>query len=198
LHLLVKAMMRNYLFLILTLLLPIFTQAQIEGLWIVTKVQVGEETPTPVAKWFDLKADGKLLSGNGGIINTRGNWSQEKDQLLFQNERGQANPAGPFQIQKEENTMTWTWEEEGMLVTIHLQANQSLPKASWDYLYGNWQIAEVWRDGKLQSQLPDADQPLSLFFRWDHQYTVRNASDDNLLSPGIWQVVPLLKSRLKK
>jgi hypothetical protein len=180
------------------LLLPIFNQAQIEGLWIVTKVQVGDQPPTPVAKWFDLKADGQLLSGNGGIINNRGSWSQEGEQLIFHNEQGQADTAGPFQIQQEDNTMTWTREEEGMQVTVSLETTGVFPKASWDHLYGNWQIQEIWQGDENQTPRLDPDQKMTLFFRWDHQYVVRNAPNDNLLAPGIWQVVLLLKSRLKK
>lgn len=180
--------MRNYIFLILTLFFPIFTQAQTEGLCTVTKVQVGDQAPTPVAKWFDLQANGQLLSGNGGIINTRGNWSQEGEQLFFHDEQGQADPAGPFQIQKAENTMTWTREEEGMSVSVFLETSTSLPKATWDHLYGNWQIREIWQGDQNQTNRLDPDQKMALFFRWDHQYTARNTPEIDLTASGIWQI----------
>ncbi len=48
--------------------------AQLEGLWEVKRVTVGEEVMTPVAKWFDLK-DGRVYSGNGGLRNTLGTYT---------------------------------------------------------------------------------------------------------------------------
>ena len=57
---------------LLSALFPL--NAQIQGLWGVDKVAVGEEEMTPVAKWFDLKDSGRCLGGNGGVINARADY----------------------------------------------------------------------------------------------------------------------------
>ena len=45
--------MKTLFLTILTLLFGLQLQAQISGLWLVTKVEVSGQTPTPTEKWFD-------------------------------------------------------------------------------------------------------------------------------------------------
>lgn len=163
----------------------ISTSAQVTGLWEVTLVQAGDQTPTPVAKWFELKENGDLLSGNGGIINMRGGWQLEENQLLFSNPAGESDPTGPFLVTNKGEQMTLSREEEGMQVIVTLQKAKAIPMASWDYLYGGWRLTEVWNGEEDRSTDFTSS---SMYIRWDHQFTIRNSWSGEGTQAGIWQI----------
>ncbi|MEO0338672.1 MAG: hypothetical protein AAF242_05610 [Bacteroidota bacterium] len=180
-------------FLLFTLSFSIstFCQSQISGLWEVTLVEVGGQTPTPTAKWFDLKTDGQMLSGNGGVINQRGSWLAQNDQkeILFAQPSGEQDPSGPFTIdQLTSDQMTWKRNEEGMDVTIQLKKIQELPMANWDLLQGNWKIKEFYFPEKDEVAFLDPDQHHTYFFRWDHLYKASGGIDRKADTWGIWQI----------
>ena len=45
----------------------------IHGLWLVEKVEVGENSMTPVARWTKFNADRTQTSGNGWLQHSNGN-----------------------------------------------------------------------------------------------------------------------------
>jgi hypothetical protein len=60
--------------------------------------------------------------------------------------------------------------------------------ASWDHLYGEWQIAEIWtRDSLITSEItPDQDMQLSI--GWDHQFTLHNSWHGPGARSGKWEI----------
>ena len=158
--------------------------SQVAGLWEVTPVSVGNETPTPIAKWFDLQENGNLLSGNGGVINLRGSWKITDDKLIFSNPAGEADPAGPFQVAFQDKEMILSRKEEGMTVIVSLKSTDNLPLAPWDYLYGNWELKQVLNGDQ---DLTEDFGKSSLFIRWDHQFNARNWLGA-AKQAGIWQI----------
>ena len=106
----------------------IFSQ-HITGLWLVERVQVGEEQMTPVAKWFDIRDDGTCNSGNGWLQNMTGTWSFDKDTSEFSatNKFGIKDEAGPFAVEFMGESMLWSRTEEGMDVRVHLTRITTAP-----------------------------------------------------------------------
>ncbi|GAB5551747.1 MAG: hypothetical protein Sapg2KO_13380 [Saprospiraceae bacterium] len=180
--------MKTLFLTLITLLLGFQLQAQITGLWEVTQVQLGDQTPTPTAKWFDLKENGQMLSGNGGIINQRGSWQIKNAQLTFYDLNGQADPAGAFMVKTEEDQMTLEREEEGMSVKVSLQRIENIPMASWDHLLGAWRIKEIWAGDENITADKDPEKKYNLFIRWDHLFTARNDLQGHASHGGIWQI----------
>ena len=183
-------MLRVLFSLLLVLALGNTLFAQVEGLWEVRLVKVGNETPTPTAKWFDLKPGGTLLSGNGGVINQRGAWRvlEAGEQLLFSLPDGSPDPAGPFQLSLEDTSMTWLRTEEGMRVEISLERIQDLPMASWDYLPGTWQIQKIVIGGAEMTEEKDPKRKFQLFFRWDNLFMAQNDPEGRAKYWGSWQL----------
>ena len=179
-------MQRFILLFFLLPFLPISSFAQIEGLWEVQSVFAGDQEMTPQAKWFDFRADFKLLSGNGGVINNRGSWTYNADEasLMFTNAYGEQDPAGAFQLEKDGQSMQWTRQEEGMNVRISLQKIDDIPFASWDLIAGNWEIHQIIENGMLQS----VGRNFSMFFRWDHLFVARNDLQGRSQHWGTWQI----------
>ena len=172
----------------LTLLLGLQLQAQTAGLWQVTQVQVGDQTPTPTAKWFDLKENGQLLSGNGGIINQRGSWKLADGQLTFFLPSGEADPAGPFTVHSKEDQMTLARTEEGMSVKVSLERVEDIPMASWDHLLGGWRIKEIWAGDQNVIADKDPEKKYNLYMQWDHVFRARNDLQGRARHFGLWQI----------
>ena len=185
----IKIMLRlTFLCSLLLISISTFSQAQITGLWEVTLVEVGGQTPTPTAKWFDLKEGGQMLSGNGGVINQWGSWQAPKEQqtLLFSQASGEQDPAGPFTItQLTTDQMTWKRNEEGMEVVIQLKKVNRLPLANWDLLQGGWTVKEIYSSAEHQTRPPTAAEHNTYFFRWDHLYKASGGNDKGD-TWGVW------------
>jgi len=148
---------------VLCFLLPIAIEAQesILGLWMVEKVKVGEEEMTPVAKWFEFKADGSFQAGNGWLQNSAGtyNWNKEERSLAMHDSLAIADPFGAFKVNVDGSSMVWNREEEGMQVKVFAKRSSQLPMAPQDYLVGMWE---------LQSENTDSLQMADhIYFRWD-------------------------------
>lgn len=163
------------LFLWLSTSLSAQAQAPI-GLWSVTEVKVGEEVMTPTAKWFFIHGDHGLTAGNGYLTNQTGSWAWQADTqtLLFANEQGEQDPAGPFQVSVSDDHMTWQREEEGLAVTVQLQHVAEKPLAPWDRLVGLWQVV----------QPEDEDGADRIFLRWDRRYINRGFANGG--NAGVW------------
>ncbi len=157
-------------------------QAQITGRWKVDRVMVGSEVMTPVAKWFEINLEdssgvqhsGSLLSGNGGLINTRGSWSfnAAHHELLPSNELDETDPYGPFKVKFDQGNMIWHRIEEEQEVSVSLVKVEEIPLAPWDQIVGFWKDSENHK----------------WFIRWDRVYIRRSATDNQIVETGIWHI----------
>ena len=119
----------------------------IVGLWLVEKVQVGENSMTPISKWTQFNADSTHTSGNGWLQHSYGNWSLKKNQLKVTDKDGIIDPAEPFTIEVKENKMTWKRNEEGQEITVFLKRIDKLPKSEGNKLIGLWKLTKATDDG---------------------------------------------------
>jgi hypothetical protein len=155
--------------------------AQLTGLWEVNKVTVGEETMTPVAKWFWLSEDMKTTSGNGGLENSKGTYIYDyvKSEVLFSDANGQKDPYGPFAVKIESDDMTWIRTEDGAMVMVYLEKTKEKPEAPWDRIVGNWV--------RTDQSYGEAGENQSIFIRWDRRYVARNGLfGENRY--GVWHI----------
>jgi hypothetical protein len=150
------------------------------GLWEATKVTVGDQLMTPVAKWFDIRENGEVISGNGGLINIQGTFTYdpETSQALFTDENSIPDEYGAFTIEFDDKQMTWRRIEDGQEVTVHLKRIYKLPKAPWDKIVG------LWSD--------ESDTGDQLFMGWDRSYRLDSESSPHR---GTWQI-PAHQSQL--
>ena len=145
---------------------------------------------TPVAKWYDFKSSGELLSGNGGIINLRASYKYDENKQAFLPIRanGQPDPAGAFTLEQEGEEMRWSREEEGMQVTVHLKKIEEIPMASWDHIQGAWQIEQVFENEQDVTAEKAPGKVYNLYVRWDHLFTAKNDLEGNAEQWGVWQI----------
>ncbi len=160
----------HFFLLLLFLLTPILTHAQIEGLWLVTDVSMGDQSMTPVAKWTRINADGTYTSGNGWLQNAVGAWTFEDEVFTPVQTDGIEDPFGGFTTQVEQDKMTWKREEEGATVTVQWKRIKELPQAPADQVIGLWELTRS--EGKLEESGPLQDLK-TLFVRWDHIYIMQ-------------------------
>ncbi len=144
------------------------------GLWEVTKVTVGEETMTPVAKWFDISEDGTVLGGNGGLINIRGTYTYdpETSEAFFSDQYGVPDEFGAFRLSFDDEKLIWRRTENGMDVIVSLKRVKTIPDGPWDKCVGDWSEN-------------DTDTRVSMW--WDRRYTY---SSDNSNYRGTWFINP--------
>ena len=165
------------------LLFFVISHAQIEGRWLVTQVLVGEEELTPVSKWFQFESDNQLLSGNGGVLNTRGTWQFDENQqtLLFFNQNGEEDEYGGFSLNWDGDGLSLVREEDGVEVSVFLEQTSEIPLAPWDEIIGLWkrvdQKGEDLTNGLIES----------ILIRWDRVFAITEV-DNNEKHFGIWHV----------
>ena len=153
-------------------LIPVLGFAQLNGIWVVNEVKAGENIVTPQSKWFEFREDNQVLGGNGGVINSRGSYNLEGDQVHILDKDGKDDGYGPFKILSSDNDlMTWSREEEGMEVIISLRAMSEIPEGPWDQIVGFWQV-----EGADENYL----------FRWDKFFNVIDPEGNR--SWGIWHM----------
>ena len=147
--------------------------AQVEGLWVVQSVRVGDESMTPVAKWTRILPDHTYQAGNGWLQNDAGTWTFDISSSLFLplSTDGLEDPFGPFAVSFREGEMLWERLEEGARVAVRWKPVEALPLATADRVTGLW---------ALQGQDSDAE---TLFLRWDRIY-VRTV--DGVRRTGYW------------
>jgi hypothetical protein len=163
----------------LLLSITTFLTAQVEGLWVVRQVQVGEETMTPLAKWFDFASDGSYTAGNGWLQNDYGTWSAdaERKELAADTRIGIRDQAGPFRYSVTDSTMQWQREEEGQLVTIDLSRAEEPPLHPADAVVGLWQREN-------EAGAPETGH--QLFLRWDRIFIENDPEQGR--QTGYWHV----------
>ncbi len=159
----------------------------LKGIWLVDKVQVGNDQMTPVSKWFKFHDNGKYESGNGWLQNMIGLWSYDKSSNEFSatNTLGIKDESGPFKVDFSEGNMIWTRVEEGMNVKIHLQKIKNIPPSYTDLLSGLWQIQDLNEVDKMADSGPLKGLD-HLFIRWDRIY--RATYQDKNRKTGYWHV----------
>ncbi len=165
------------------------THAQkLPGLWIVEDVRIGDETMTPVAKWFRYNSDGTYVGGNGFLQNDEGTWMLDKDEQQFspKSSYGLVDPFGPFKISQSNGKMTWEREEEGMNVVVTLSRIDELPKSPADWLVGMWGLQVAEKKGTDNLDIIDPDRQIYFFIRWDRMVIQRNAKGER--KTGYWHI----------
>ncbi|WP_319501065.1 hypothetical protein [uncultured Draconibacterium sp.] len=148
----------------------------IEGLWVVEKVNVGDQEMTPNARWTRFNADHSQESGNGWFQHSYGTWSlnAETNELSVVNENGIKDRAEPFKVTLEKDQMIWTRNEDGQNVEVLLKRSDNLPATFGDELLGLWKLEEAVGDG-VYFEAEDAKVgKASIFFRWDGRFDIRS------------------------
>lgn len=158
------------------------------GLWVVEKVQVGNETMTPVAKWFRYHENGTYTGGNGGLQNDEGTWTYDKKAKAFEPKTsyGLIDPFGPFNVLETAGKMIWEREEEGMNVTVTLKRAEQLPKSPADWLVGMWGLRAAEKEGTSNLDTVDPDGKMYHFIRWDRLVIQRNTKGER--KTGYWHI----------
>lgn len=146
--------------------------AQVEGLWLVESVSMGEQSMTPVAKWTRINPDQSYQSGNGWLQNSAGTWAFDKSRSTFLPiaSVGQEDPFGPFSVNFQAGKMVWVRMEEEAEVKVVWKPIDVLPKAPADKLIGLWKVE-------------NGNDDETLFLRWDKIY-VRTVNGQR--STGYW------------
>ena len=180
--------MRSLLFFILITWSTIISAQNnpLTGYWKVETVTVGQDNMTPVAKWFHLGPTGDLQGGNGGNINLFGTWqSSAGADLLFTNQQGEADPAGPFAVEWNGPELILQREEEGQAIKVILEAFEPTdwPMAPWDRITGAWQV--VGQDQMSENETVDYN---TAFFRWDNQVLFNRGNDGVRVWTALWRI----------
>jgi hypothetical protein len=152
-------------------------KTSVEGLWLVEKVQIGEESMTPIARWMRFNSNSTQTSGNGWLQHSYGTWSLEENQLSVNDTNGIKDEAGSFTIELQENTMTWKRMEEGQEVVVQLKRIQELPQSDGNRLVGLWKLTKALNDGNDVTAVLNPAGNAMLHLRWDHMYVEHNTPE---------------------
>ena len=161
------------------------TFGQVNGLWLVKKVMVGDKDRTPVARWFRLK-NGIQTSGNGWQQHSYGTylWDRKKSTLSFTTENEPADGAEPFRVTRKNNKMTWNRLEEGERIVVDLEETSDLPQSPADKIKGLWDLESAKRVKKDITLQYDPEGKQYIFIRWDRIYV--NQISPNESVTGYW------------
>jgi hypothetical protein len=160
----------------------------VTGFWEITKVMVGEEIMTPVARWTRINADHTFQSGNGWLQNSIGTWTYDERQSQYSAEDnyGIRDEYGPFNVRFDGDTMFWERIEEEMQVKVTLEKITSKPMSTADRLHGLWDLTHIVEAGRDITAMFDPDGLYYVFIRWDRIYVERNADGEQ--STGYWHI----------
>lgn len=144
------------------------------GLWQVEEVQVGDEKMTPIARWMKFNEDGTQESGNSWLKHSEGNYefNAQDSMLKMVDINGTADNNPSFQIDVQEDQMTWTRIKGGQEVFVRLKPIDQLPASPANKLLGV---------GKLnQSEGNTTDEEGGTFFiGWDNVFVYTHPSGEN-------------------
>ena len=151
-------------------------KVKIDGLWLVTKVKMGENEMTPVAKWFRFNSDSTQTSGNGWLQHSFGKWSfnLNTNKLSAINENGVTDTAEPFTVRFENQNMIWSRTEEGQSVQVFLEKTNKIPASEGNRLIGLWKINSFSIDDKNVDSVINPSKKAALHLRWDNTYVFYN------------------------
>ncbi|MEO9869568.1 hypothetical protein [Ekhidna sp.] len=148
----------------------------IAGLWIISKVEVGNEVMTPDAKWTRFNDDSTQESGNGWLQHSYGEWSfdQKLNELLITTSNGIIDPFGAFRVEFDDHSMKWYRDEEGDKVVVSVERTDKLPATTRDQLLGLWKLDDLkGNDDLFKEKVTDSDY---LFIRWDGKFVAGTKS----------------------
>lgn len=175
--------------LIVAALIPVRVSAQVDGLWEVTSVQVGEKTMTPVAKWTQLNQSRMYFSGNGWLQHTSGAWNYDHDtkELELIVTSGFEDEFGPFKVEMvSDDEMIWTRMENGQKVTVVNKKVIFKPRSLATNAVGLWRIHEVRKGGmEFTNEYSEETGVQGVFLRWDN--LAQEITGEGRVS-GIWRV----------
>lgn len=148
---------------------------EIEGLWIVKSVVVGDQEMTPNARWMRFNSDYTQQSGNGWFQHSIGTWVFDKNQkeLSIKNTNGLIDKNEPFKVSFEKNKMIWNRVEEGQNIVVNLKRANKLPKTYGDKLLGLWKLKESNGNGFFFDESIQNNE--YLFFRWDKRFLINSS-----------------------
>ena len=154
----------------------------LNGLWMVDKVEVGEESMTPVRRWMEFRADKTQRSGNGWRQHSIGTWEfdSENKTLAVVNTNGYEDNNGPFSVQLEKDKMYWTRSEEGQPIKVSLSRIDELPASPGDQLLGVWDLTEVKVNDTLATAEYDPNEKRYFFIRWDRNFNIHHSPEGRL------------------
>ncbi|HYF69292.1 MAG TPA: hypothetical protein VD884_14205 [Ohtaekwangia sp.] len=163
-------------------------EAQIEGLWVVKQVNVGEKQMTPVAKWFNLKDDGTQFSGNGWLQHSYGTWQYgDKDSTLILHTVNEMDDGfGAFHVVYSDSTMLWERVEDGQTVIVKSVRADVLPPGPVDKIKGVWILETVFNNGVDVTNDVNVSRLTYLFLRWDRIFI--EGEGEKVLRRGAWVV----------
>ena len=159
----------------------------IKGLWLVTKVKMGEDEMTPIARWMRFNADSTQTSGNGWLQHSEGSWSVNKNnQLTVTNTNGLLDAAEPFAVKFEGEKMIWSRTEEGQDVQVFLERIKQIPSSEGNRLMGLWKIESIAIDNEDFTTTLNPDNNATFFLRWDNVYVFENYPQGKIY--GVYKV----------
>ncbi|WP_420572389.1 hypothetical protein [Kordia sp.] len=145
----------------------------VQGLWQVTTVTAGENEMTPNARWVRFHSNFTQESGNGWFQHSIGTWNlnETTKELSIVNSNGLKDSNDPFKITIHENIMTWSREEEGQALTVHLKRIETLPTTYGDQLLGLWKLENAVGKGDYfdSSKIANA----SFYLGWDKRFLIQ-------------------------
>ncbi len=162
-------------------------QAQLDGLWVVTKVSVGNQVMTPIAKWVRFEHE-RHTSGNGWLQHTTGTITYNKkiSTLDIKNDNEPNEDVGPFTIASlTSDEMRWTRIEEGENVVVDLKRANALPMSPSDEIHGLWGLEKATKAGADITSQYDPKKKYTMFIQWTHNYVINNGAEK---ITGIWYV----------
>ena len=146
------------------------TQIEIEGLWLVDKVFVGDKEMTPNARWTRFNKDNTQQSGNGWYQHSYGTYKFNTDDnsLTIINENGLDDTFDGFKVELSKEAMWWTRIEEGMEIKVLLRKSDELPKSFGDKILGLWELEKHSGSSNI---IGDKNGDY-VFFRWDRRFVM--------------------------
>ena len=158
----------------------------IHGLWLVEKVEMGDNSMTPVSKWVQFNSDATQTSGNGWLQHSYGTWSLNENQLEVNDENGIIDAAGAFHVSLQENNMTWKREEEGQEVLVSLRRIKKLPQSEGNKLTGLWKLTKAIDQGNDITAIVNKQNKAMMHLRWDNVYVQHNMPEGRTF--GVYKI----------
>lgn len=170
------------------ILISLNAYSQVSGKWEVTKVVVGSEEMTPIAKWSHFLEDGSYTTGNGWLQNGDGTWDfdSESSKIQLITETGFEDQFGPFKIETiNSDEMIWYRQEFGEMVSVFYQRIDKTPKSPASLAVGLWMVKEVINEGEVLTEKYQSENAQAVFIRWDNLF--QEITSEGRVS-GIWRV----------
>lgn len=146
----------------------------ITGLWKVSKVQVGTNEMTPIARWMQFNKDSTQISGNGWLKHSEGTWKLQRNLLTVSNTNGLLDEAAPFSIDINDSEMTWFRTEEGQNVKVFLERAVKRPTSPGNQLMGLWKLLNISIANKDITLNENPKNNQTLYLSWDNVFREHN------------------------